>query len=233
MKQRAVVTGTNRGIGLEFVRQLLSSGWDVVATARKPLESRALQNLKENFPDQLRVEDLDLENMKSLSDFASRMMQVGQPVDLLINNSGVFLDKNQDKLQDLELETFKKSFRVNTLGPVFLTQKLLELIRKSKNSKIVNITSLMGSIGDNKSGGAYAYRMSKAALNMFNRCLSYELPDTCCVVIHPGWVQTGMGGELAKITPEESVSGMLSVISDLDLSKTGRFFNYLGEELPW
>lgn len=138
-------------------------------------------------------------------------------------------------MRNLNLEIVKETFDVNVLGPIRVTRYFLPLLEKGKEKKIIHITSLMGSIDDNKSGGDYAYRISKAALNMMNRSLAHELREQgiCSVVMHPGWVKTEMGGTEAPTSVDESVRGIMTVISKLKFKDSGSFLNYQGSHLPW
>ncbi|MFW6198298.1 MAG: SDR family oxidoreductase, partial [Acidobacteriota bacterium] len=155
------------------------------------------------------------------------------PLDILINNAGVGV--NRRDLGELDYDQILSHFRVNAMGPLRLTEALLPRLRQGERKLVVNMTSRMGSIDDNGSGGAYAYRGSKAALNMFNRSLAVDLgPEgIVCVVLHPGWVRTRMGGSSAPTSVEESVGGLIEVIDGLDQEDSGRFYDYTGEEIPW
>lgn len=225
MSQTVLVTGANRGLGLEFVRQLQARGDAVLATARDPRSATELADTG------ARVEALDVGDAASICAFARTLGD--QAVDLLINNAGmgvggkVFADEDFD-----EVETF---FRVNSLGPMRLTQALLPNLRAGSGKTIAELTSKMGSIEDNTSGGAYGYRASKAALNMLNKSMAIDLrrEGFTCVVLHPGWVATDMGGSAAPLSADESVRGMLGVIDRLKPSDSGRFFDYSGAEVPW
>jgi NAD(P)-dependent dehydrogenase (short-subunit alcohol dehydrogenase family) len=219
---RIVITGASRGIGAEFTRVLLGQGHEVHAVSRNP-ERLADMKMNEN----LHVHPIDLENVAG-PEHLCRALEA-RPVDLLINNAGTFA--KGDELKNLKMDDVRLSFEVNTLIPMRVCQALLPML--TKGAKVVHITSLMGSIGDNASGGSYAYRISKAALNMFNKCFAIEREDLISVVLHPGWVQTAMGGRSAPTTAQESVAGMLKVISGLRPVQTGKFFDYEGEELPW
>ena len=170
--------------------------------------------------------------LKRLGEIVKTLEQTKTPaVDLLINNAGIL--KSDGPFERLDFESVLESFKVNTLGPMRLAKALLPLLSQSPKPIIVNITSQMGSIDDNKSGGYYSYRISKTALNMFNKSFSLDHPQITSVVVHPGWVQTRMGGAGATITPEVSVRGLFNLVKNLDRKSSGRFFNHRGEELPW
>lgn len=219
---RVIVTGASRGIGAEFTRVLLAHGHEVHAISRNPAR---LAELRAN--PKLHVHEIDLENVAG-PDRLCRVLE-GRRVDLLINNAGMYA--GADELAKLKMDDVRLSFEVNTLIPIRVCQSLLPCFEKG--AKVAQITSLMGSIEDNGSGGAYAYRISKAALNMFNRCFAIERKDLTAIVLHPGWVQTEMGGKSAPTTPQESVAGMLKVIASVKPEDSGKFFNYDGEVLPW
>lgn len=220
-----VVTGASRGIGLGFVKHLLGREQKVFAVTRgESVELKALskdKNLTIVVCD-LSKEGQEKELAKTLGD---------SPVDVLINNAGVLL--NEDGFKALKTKDLRDSMNVNLEMPIRVTQALLPLLQKSADPKVAHITSRMGSIADNGSGGYYSYRISKAALNMFNKSFSIDFPKITALVLHPGWVQTDMGGAGAQITVDQSVTGLLKVIDGAGPKASGRFFNYSGEELPW
>jgi NAD(P)-dependent dehydrogenase (short-subunit alcohol dehydrogenase family) len=221
----AVVTGANRGIGLEFATQLKALGYTVIATARKPAEAAALNALE------VQVEQLDVTDSASVKAFADRL--AGKGVDLLINNAG-YGGQRAPGFKETDFDTMAFAFDVNSLGPMRVTQALLDNLEAGKGKKVIQISSTMASITNNW-GGGYGYRASKTALNMLNSTLALELGKTglIAVVMHPGWVKTRMGGAGAQIDTTQSVSGMLSVIEGLEASDNGRFLDYRGKELPW
>jgi len=153
-------------------------------------------------------------------------------LDLLINCAGVY-PVQKGGFESLTLEHMDQGTHVNTYSVMFTLQGCLEALKRAKHPVIVSMTSLMGSIADNTSGGSYSYRMSKAALNMFNKCFSIEYPKWVSVVFHPGWVKTEMGGDQAPTTIDESVAGMLKKISQLKSSDNGKFFDFEGEVVSW
>ena len=214
-----LITGANRGIGLEFARQYSADGWDVVATVR------------ESNPDLdvlgVRVERLDMRDLDAVASFGERL----DSLDLLIANAGTYGPRSPRSAA--EGEEWLETFAVNTVAPYLLAQSVLPLVARS-GGKLVAITSKMGSIADNRSGGYIAYRSSKTALNSAWRSLAIDNRDkVVAAVLHPGWVQTRMGGESAPLEPEESVAGMRRVIEDLGPDQSGRFFSYDGSEIPW
>jgi NAD(P)-dependent dehydrogenase (short-subunit alcohol dehydrogenase family) len=225
-----LVTGANRGLGLEFARQYAASGWQVIATARAPENAAELAALRDRNA-RVRVEQLDVTDAASVRALAERLK--GQPIDLLINNAGVAGPTG--KLPEIDLTEFERVMLVNTLGPVRVTQALLPNLRSGAGKKVVSITSGLGGITQNETGGSYAYRESKAALNMFMRSLALELKDEgfICIPINPGWVQTDMGGRRAPLTPADSIRDMRAVIDNLKPEDSGKFWHHNGRTGPW
>ncbi len=221
-----LVTGANRGLGLEFAKQYHAAGWKVIATAREPDQADELKALG------VRVEALDVASAESVAALAGRLKDV--PVDLLINNAGVSLGAPKS-LADVKLDDFERTMQVNAIGPVRVTQALLPNLRAGKGRKIVSISSGLGSIANNTSGGFWGYRESKAALDMFMRNLAAELKPAgfVCIAMSPGWVKTDMGGPSAPLTPEESIAGMRKVIDALKPDDTGKFLGHDGSTVPW
>ncbi|MCS5691942.1 SDR family oxidoreductase [Cyanobium sp. FGCU-6] len=217
-----LVTGANRGIGFEYCRQLQQRGDTVIAVCREP--SRDLESLG------VRIEaGVDLTDAEAIADLAQRLD--GQPIDLLIHNAGI-LENNS--LETLDLDSVRRQFEVNALGPLRLTQALLPLLHRG--SKLALMTSRMGSIDDNSSGGSYGYRMSKVALSMAGKSLSIDLKPRgiAVAILHPGLVRTRMiGFNPQGISPEDSVRGLLARIDGLTLENSGSFWHANGELLPW
>jgi len=217
----AVVTGANRGIGLELVRQLAARGSEVVAVCRR--RSPELDGLG------VRVEDdCDITRPEVWSALAQRLAT--EQVDLLVHNAGMLV---ADRLADVRPDGVRAQLELNALAPLFLTRALLPRMRAG--AKVALVTSRMGSMGDNGSGGQYGYRMSKAALNAAGVSLAIDLkPQGIAVVIlHPGPVRTGMTGGHGSIDADEAVRGLLRRIDELGLETTGRFLHQNGEPLPW
>lgn len=231
--KKALVTGANRGIGLEFCRQLLESQshYEIIATCRQPASADALHSLAKTHEGRIKVLPLDL----SLPDseffgHPAQELQGAGPFHVVINNAGMLLQEKG--FETFDFEGFRKSFEVNTIGP-FRVLKALGKKGLAQGCKIANLSSLMGSIADNGSGGFYSYRSSKAALNMLNRSFASDEKDFISVVLHPGWVLTDMGGPNALVTPHDSVAGMLKIIEELTPNQSGKFLEYTGKELPW
>ncbi len=215
-----LVTGGNRGIGLELCRQLSARGDHVIAACRA--SSKALNDTGAEIHDHFEVTD-----DASVKRFAQALN--GKTIDVLINCAGIL---TRETLDDLNLDRIRKQFEVNALGPLRVTAALLPNLRNG--SKVAIITSRMGSIEDNTSGSRYGYRMSKAAVNMAGRSLAWDLKDKgiAVVLLHPGMVATEMTGRQG-ISPEEAASGLIERIDELDLEKTGTFWHQNGEALPW
>ena len=219
----AVVTGANRGIGLEWVRQLLDKGWNVHAGYRT--DEGGLSGTGANY------HQLDVTSKVSVEAFAASLPD---RVDLLVNNAGV-ADGRWRSIEDIDHEQVLKVLDINSVGPVRVTQALLSRLGGDEMSTIAMVSSLMGSVEDCTSGRSYAYRASKSALNMFSAAMKNELRDDniSVVILHPGWVQTDMGGPNATVTPLDSIAGMIQRVEEQTLELSGRFVQYDGESLPW
>ena len=222
----AVVTGANRGIGAEWVNQLLEKGWTVYAGYRKNLDK--LEHVSDS---NLFIHQLDVKSNQSVVNFCN---QVEGPIDLLVNNAGVG-DGRWQKLEDIDDKWSLDVLDINAIGPVRMVQALYGKMSHDKLTKVAMISSLMGSIDDCKSGRSYAYRASKSALNMFTMAMKNEAKENniTFAILHPGWVKTDMGGSLAPVTMFESVDGMMKVLESQTLENSGRFIQFDGEILPW
>lgn len=216
-----IVTGANRGIGLELARQLKARGERVVATCRTA--SKELEGLGVQV-----VTGVDIAQRDSHVPIAEAVK--GERVDVLLHNAGMLVP---DSLSSLTAEGLETQYRVNAVGPLLLTQALLP--RLDRGSKIALISSRAGSIGDNGSGGLYGYRMSKAALNMAGMSLTRDLASRgiLVTVLHPGFIRTTMTGGAGNDDPPVAAKGLLAQIDALDADRSGRFFHANGEELPW
>ena len=228
-----LITGANRGIGLEFVRQYAADGWRVVACCRKPAAAEALNRLAAQYPDQITVHALDVTDHAQIDQLAQTLSE--QPIDLLINNAGVYPPARGDALGETDYAAWQQAFAVNTMAPLKITEAFILQIARSKLKTIVTITSKMGSIADNRGGGSYIYRSSKAGVNIVMKSLSIDLSPQkiIAILLHPGWVKTDMGGPGALITAEQSVTGMRRVIGNLTLQDSGKFYAFDGKEVPW
>ncbi|CAM2065981.1 SDR family oxidoreductase [Sulfidibacter corallicola] len=222
-----LITGANRGIGLEFVRQYLSEGNRVLATCRNPEAAEDLKTLASSGS--LEIGALDVCSQESVDALAERWQN--ERIDLLINNAGVYGPRTG--FGPTNYEAWEEVLRTNTLAPFRVALAFVD--RMNHGGTLAFVTSKMGSITDNTSGGAYVYRSSKAALNMIVKSMSIDLAPRglTCVLLHPGWVKTDMGGPNALIDTLTSVSGMRSTLAEVGPNEAGAFFNYNGDRIPW
>jgi NAD(P)-dependent dehydrogenase (short-subunit alcohol dehydrogenase family) len=223
-----LVTGANRGIGLEFVRQYLRDGWRVHAACRDPRSAKDLTGLRGD----ILVHALDVADHAAVEDLAADLRR--EAIDLLINNAGVYGPRSS-ALRSLDYEEWAEVFRVNVMAALKVSESFLDHVARSDLKRVAALTSKMGSMTDNRSGGSYIYRSSKAALNAVMKSLAVDLAPrgVLVAILHPGWVRTDMGGPGALIEAEVSVSGMREVISSLTPETSGAFFNYDGSPIPW
>lgn len=237
-----LISGANRGLGLEFARQYLADGAEVIAGVREPGAATELDALGQGTHGRLTVHPLDVSDTASVKAFAAAVGDA--PIDILIANAGVGGGANQMRLGDLDYDSWLSVLNINTLGPVRLAEAFAENLKAGHDKKLIAITSQMGSTEQNggglgaggaNMGGFFAYRSSKAALNNAWKGVSAALrgDGITSVVLHPGWVQTDMGGKGAHLTPEQSISGMTKVIAGLTPGDTGKFLNYDGAPIPW
>jgi NAD(P)-dependent dehydrogenase (short-subunit alcohol dehydrogenase family) len=226
-----IVTGSNRGIGLEWCRQYAAEGWRVFATCRRPDEAEELRELASRHP-QLSLHRLDVAQPESLADLQKELEH--ESFDVLVNNAGVYFEKYL-RPASLNYDTWLQTLDVNTLGPMRVAEALVEQLGRSQRRLIVNMTSHMGSIAEITAPGDYYYRSSKAALNAAMKGLSLALRERGIgvLLLHPGWVKTRMGGREAPLAPGESVAGMRALVEQFSLDMSGRFFRYNGSEIPW
>ena len=224
------ITGVNRGIGFFLTKELLQRGHSVIGTYRKTRDNNNLQKLKSDFPTTLNLTYLDVTAVEQ--DELTRYLNSFKAIDILINNAGI-LDNGNVSFEKIQIDDILRSIEVNTLGPMKITQLLLPKLSESTNPRVFHMTSQMGSIADNQSGGYYFYRISKASLNMFNKSFSQDYPNIPSIVIHPGWVRTDMGGDHAPISPEIAAINISDLILNANNLISGNFYNYKGEILPW
>lgn len=221
MSQNVVITGSNRGIGLCLSQIFAKNGYNVYGLCRK--SSPELEKVAYKV-----IDGIDMSSATLEMDIASKLS--GVEVDILVNNAGIL---RRDSLEDLQCDAIREQLEVNSIAPLRVTSALLKSLKKG--SKVAIITSRMGSLADNTSGGRYGYRMSKAAVNAAGKSLSVDLhPHGIPVgIYHPGYVQTDMTGNTGNISPEESAHQIFTLLGDLDLSKSGVFYHANGEVLPW
>jgi NAD(P)-dependent dehydrogenase (short-subunit alcohol dehydrogenase family) len=228
----ALITGANRGLGFEFARQYLADGWQVYAACRDPVSASELRRLAEDSGETLRILAMDVTDPASIKAAAEELD--GQTIDLLLNNAGIIGPRGQT-IGNIDYKAWAKVIDVNTMGPTRVSEAFVDHVARSDRKLIVTLTSGMGSLADNTSGGSIAYRSSKAAVNMVMRSLAIDLAPRglTCVVVNPGWVQTDMGGANATLTPVESVTALRRLIDTLGPAQSGKFFNYDGREYAW
>jgi NAD(P)-dependent dehydrogenase (short-subunit alcohol dehydrogenase family) len=232
-----LVTGANRGLGLEFTRQYCDAGWQVIATCRDPAGAAELQALRSQHPG-LEIEVLDVGDFATIDALAARL--AGRPMDVLLNNAGVFGPKpgaEQDLRQNfgsMDYEVWTEVLRVNLMAPMKMAEAFVDHVAASTQKKIVAISSTEGS-SPNAKGGIYAYRTSKAALNMLMQNLAPDLAPRGIVTAAfcPGWIRTRMGGPRAPLEAPPSIAGLRRVIDGLTPENSGKFWLWTGERLPW
>ena len=229
MAHTLFITGANRGLGLEFVRQYAIDGWQVIASCRDPVEAKALQSLKINYAN-ISIIKLDVANFNEIHQVAESLKNV--TIDLLINNAGIYLDRATDLIN---VNDWVQTFKVNSIAPVILLNAFKNHLASSELKKTVTLSSKMGSIDDNTKGGSYLYRSSKAAVNMAikNVSIDFKPLGISVATLHPGWVQTDMGGPDGLIDIPTSVNGLRLVINNLSLANTGQFIDYEGKLIAW
>jgi len=226
------LTGANRGIGLAIVEEALKRKYRIFAGCRRPEEAAALQALATKNPDRIIPIAIDVTDSGGIVNAYDAVLAETDAIDLLINNAGFF--PHGERIDNLDAQTMLHTFHVNAVGPIMVVQAFLRLLRTSREAKIINITSQLGSITRQMSNH-YSYNSSKAALNMLTRILASELRPAgiMAVVAHPGWVQTDMGGAGAPLRPLESAQGILNLAERLTMANTGGFYTWEGREHPW
>lgn len=235
MSETILVTGANRGIGLAVTKVLLTGGDKVFAACRHPEKAVELSTLKKTFPSLLEMVALEADSDKSVEAAAKEVGKKTDHLDILINMAGIMLRPHDAKLEDLDFQQIRETFETNTLGPLRVTKFFLPLLRKSKQARIVNVTSGIGSISGTDNPHFYAYGASKSALNKVTRTLALELKNEnmVVVVLDPGWVKTDMGGPNAWLTPEESSGAIAKTAKALTMEQTSQFIYNDGKELKW
>jgi NAD(P)-dependent dehydrogenase (short-subunit alcohol dehydrogenase family) len=225
---KVLITGANRGLGLEFVKQYAADGYEVIACSRKINKKDGLHGLQASYKN-ISIYKLDIANFSSIDQFANLFKK---PIDILINNAGVYPDSSIDHV---DYKAWLDAFKINTLAAFKMTQTFLPHLKKGKLKKVAFLTSKMGSIDDNSGGSEYLYRSSKTALNMVMKSLSIDLKpfSLSMITLHPGWVRTDMGGPNGLIDAKESVAGMKRQIDKLSIKTSGQFIAYDGKKIPW
>jgi len=224
---QVLITGANRGIGLEFTKQYAQDGWRVLACCRNPQQATALQALAKAHAN-IQIFSLDVADFAQIDALATQLKD--QKIDVLINNAGVYPDSSSG-----DADAWLEAFKINSIAPFKIASAFTPHIANSQLKKLATLSSKMGSMDDNTSGGSYVYRSSKAAVNMVMKSLSIDLKPLgiAVVTLHPGWVLTDMGGPNALIDKQTSVSGLRQVIQSLSLSNSGQFIGYDGKVVNW
>jgi NAD(P)-dependent dehydrogenase (short-subunit alcohol dehydrogenase family) len=227
-----LITGASRGLGLEFVRQYDAAAWQVIATCRTPDKAPALRKLADAAGGRIEIEALDVVDADATQRLAAKLGR--RPIDLLIANAGVMgpRDYAPDKVDDT---TWSEVMRVNLMAPTRLASLLTGAVAASERKLMAFVSSRLGSMASNNSGGLYVYRASKAALNAVVKSLAVDLAEQriTTVALHPGWVRTDMGGSGADIDAVTSVTGMVKVLGKLGPADSGSLIDYSGQTLPW
>ncbi|HPF25933.1 MAG TPA: SDR family oxidoreductase [Steroidobacteraceae bacterium] len=236
-----LVTGANRGLGLEWVRQYGGEGWSVIACARNPGAAAELQAMVAQHPKQIDVHALDVADFGAIADLAARLAD--RAIDVLINNAGMMGAQSfatsglgAGKFGASDFEEWSQVFKINAFAPMKMAEAFLPHVMRGEQKKLIAISSIVGSMSKNNVGGMYAYRSSKAALNAIMRSMGIDLArkhGVCAIPLHPGWVRTEMGGDKADIDAATSVAGMRKVVASLTTEQSGKFYMYDGSELPW
>lgn len=227
--QTILITGASRGIGLELVKQYADDGWKIFACCRNPAKATVLKKLAASNQ-AISIHQLDVTKEKEIQNLARTLRG---PIDILFNCAGII--GTDDTIADVNVDEWLTVFKTNTIGPFLMARAFIPQVLKSKLKIIANMSSIMGSIAFDNSGGDYIYKSSKAALNSVLKTLANELTakGISIISLHPGWVKTDMGGPNAPISPEESVKGLRKVLSKVTLKNTGSFVSYEGKKLPW
>lgn len=241
--RRILITGSNRGIGLELVERYLQlDDTFIFATCRHPSQATALNSLASQYPERLKIIQLDVTDQHSIDEAVRQIKVAADGLEMLVNNAGILpggvagYEKNSATLGYLQADAIEAIFRVNTVAPMMIAQAFSDLLRKGANARLINVTSDAGSIEMTKqSAYHYSYKASKAALNMITRCLAtdFRADGVIVISIHPGWIQTDMGGPHATLTPAETIPTMMNVIDDLTMDDSGSFLNWDGKPVPW
>ena len=230
-KATILITGANRGIGLTLTEQFAADGWQVLACCRNPADAAQLQLLTEGNP-AIEIYALDVTDYNQMAALADQLGN--RSIDILLSNAGIYGSKGVG-FGEVDAKEWRQVLEVNTIAPLMLVQTFVEQVAASQHKLVAVISSKVGSIADNSSGGSYVYRSSKTAINQVVKSLSIDLSsrDITVICLHPGWVQTDMGGANAEISPDESVSGLKSILQSAGLSQSGQFIEFNGKSIPW
>lgn len=234
------VTGSNRGIGLQLAKELLENDNTVITTARDVSKAKDLLELQKKYGEgKVKITELDVGNENSIKAWASQLATEKIKLDVVINNAGIIGTEPGYKKWTWDLvdqNEMMEVFKVNSVGPLLVSQQLLKHKILNRPALIANVTSKVGSVDDNGSGKGYAYRASKAALNIINKSMSIDLKeefDVTCMLLHPGWVQTDMTEKRGLIETPECAKGLIKAMEGKYGSLNGRWYDYKGDEIPW
>ncbi len=227
-----LITGANRGLGLEFCKQYAADCWQVLACCREPETATALTQLANEFPN-ISVLSLDVADLAKIDQLAKQLD--GTAIDILLNNAGIYGDAAGRDFGNLDYEQWSRNMTINVFAPVKMTEAFLPHLQCGTQKIVVAMSSLMGSLADNSSGGSILYRSSKAALNaaMKSVAIDNRAHEIAVLILHPGWVKTDMGGSNAPMEIPESVQKMRDTIANFTLAQSGEFLRYDGQALPW
>ncbi len=230
---RIMITGSNRGIGLEYVRQLLARGDQVFAACRNPESAQELQTLKDQYASQLSIIKMEVSDESSVSAAYEEVSKQVDALDIIINNAAI--NPGDESLDDIKKSVLMQTFEVNVAGVMTVTQQFIPLLQQDDNPRLVNISSGVASLARGGAGKLYSYNISKTALNMLNLMLHKDLQPMGVITLSmsPGWVKTDMGGDGAQLEPEYSIRHQLQVIDGLTPEDSGRFVDFDGEDIPW
>ena len=226
-----LITGANRGIGLELIRQFSEDGWQVLACCRSPEDAEALKVLTSEYS-KLEIFPLDVTNYDQLAALSLQLKD--RPIDILLSNAGIYGPRGT-AFGEVDAAAWRQVLEVNTIAPLMLAQAFIEQVAISRQKLVAVISSKMGSIADNSSGGSYIYRTSKTALNQVVKSIAKDVEgrDISAISLHPGWVRTEMGGSNGEIDVHESAAGLKQVLTGATHTQSGHFFNFDGSEIPW
>ncbi|MFC1560636.1 SDR family oxidoreductase [Pseudomonadota bacterium] len=230
-EQTILITGANRGIGLELSEQFAADGWTVLACCRNPTNAEALQSLSKRYP-AIELHALDVTDYAQMSSLSARLRD--RPIDILLSNAGIYGPRGAN-FGDVDAAAWREVFEVNSIAPMMLVQAFVDQVAASPQKLVGVISSKMGSIADNGSGGSYIYRSSKTAVNQVVRNLSIDLAGHGISVLslHPGWVQTEMGGANAETSVGDSAAGLKAILQGAGPEQNGQFLEFNGDPIPW
>lgn len=226
MSKTVLITGANRGLGLEFVKQFAQKGYKVIAACRKANKAKDLKAVSGDVT----IKELDITAENQLRDLKDELSNV--PIDILLLNAGV-IGQRDIEIGNVDIDDMIDTFKINSIYPIKVFESMFDNVLASRDKKVVAISSIWASIGSNDSGGVYSYRGSKTALNSMMKAIAIdqEVNDIKVLLLHPGWVKTDMGGSNAHLDTNQSIKGMIEVIESN--FKTGSFLDYKGDKLPW